>query len=477
MPKLPKLPSGLKYYASQLSVAFVAFLAIPFLTRVYSTEVYGQYLLIVSAVTLLLTILNQWLGNSINRFLPGHDSPNHFIGNVNWLTVAAAIAMAIAVMMVVPLIPAIPVNTSVIVLTGFFGVFSSVAGIRGAVLIATRKTTVHVGSLIAQNAFPPIIALLLAWQFQPSLLALLWSQVISQGIGVLVSYLGHKLSVRVPERHWVTKMIGFGAPLVFWSLSAQLLSSLDRFMIGHYIGADAAGIYATNYNIVISLQSSLFAPLLLVTGPIFMRLWNEYDDKYQDVLQQTITLLALLAAASFGIFLACYKSIGGLMMGPDFRPGNPLMPWISAGHIAWGFAIYFNKAFEFRQETWKISLFALCSVGVNGLLNVWLIPLLGMEAAAYTTFVSYLFYTLIVLVLAVQYEPRLLPNKKSLGFLLAIPIIMITVSRSANSLVPRFSIGGLLTALVAGGCTLVYALWFLNRRHLIFPIWQASNTG
>jgi len=53
--------------------------------------------------------------------------------------------------------------------------------------------------------------------------------------------------------------------------------------------------------------------------------------------------------------------------------------------------------FQFERQTWKIDVLTLASALLNLLLNVALIPSLGMKAAAYTTVGSCLAYSVLTL--------------------------------------------------------------------------------
>lgn len=241
-------------------------------------------------------------------------------------------------------------------------------------------------------------------------------------------------------------------------------------MLVYYFGPEIAGIYTTNYNLVISAQSFLFGPLLLTVHPRLMKLWNNNDVRYLSVLYQAIDIFVIGAALSLAFFTIHSQSIGQLLMAETYRPGNGLMPWIALGHCLWGYAAYLNKELEFNHQTWKMALFAFAAVGVNFLLNLLLMPVYGMAAAAATTVFAYAVY-LIMTYYCSPRQMKLLPGPVALRAMVLIPLILYAVQALINVLVPVPAFTNLVLILVVGALLFVAALCFNLRKEfsVLFP--------
>lgn len=385
----PFLFSGAKYFIAQLGGALLAFIALPILTRIYSPDIYGQYLLILSAVSLVNVAAVQWLQQSTLRFLPGSSQAVLFERQIASTTAFLATIVVFTSLLFLPLLPGLDIPPASILLVALYGALTSAASIQASIRQALEKGWIFAGYLFVQGVVP--LALAIAFSIiSPNLISLLLAQVLGAFLAlvIVIRFVGFSL----PSKQLLKTFLTYGLPLSMWIISAQVLSHLDRFMIAYYLDVKAAGIYAINYNIVVSLQSLLFAPLLLAVHPLLMKLWNSEDPNYRATLQQAMHVFIILAVLALSFFTLCHQYVGQILLGDAFREGTVFMPFIAMGHIAWGFAAYLNKSFEFRQETSKMALLALLSAVVNFALNALFIPVYGPIAAAWTTVVSYVAY-------------------------------------------------------------------------------------
>ncbi|MDG2005640.1 MAG: polysaccharide biosynthesis C-terminal domain-containing protein, partial [Novosphingobium sp.] len=79
-----------------------------------------------------------------------------------------------------------------------------------------------------------------------------------------------------------------------------------------------------------------------------------------------------------------------LLGGESFRVALPIVPVVIMAQGAMFLAtIYASYAF-FRKRTGLISMATLSAAAINVVLNIWLIPIYGYVAAAWTTWASYL---------------------------------------------------------------------------------------
>lgn len=450
--------NSIKFYLAQGASAAVAFLAIPILTRIYAPDVYGQYLLILSAVTFINTVFTYGLYQSTLRFVPGAATPAEVEQQVEngtliiLLTVAGFTAAGLAVLggpMGGIAGGGIVGDAFVtVLLTGAWTVLLVLATLQSVL----RYTQGHAGRyalyMLAQNGLPPLLALALSFVFGTTLTVLLLGQMLA--IGVAWATVAKPVRFTRPHWHLLEKFVRYGAPLTLWILCAQLLNSLDRFMIARLVSLDAAGVYATNYNLIVSVQSLAFGPLLLAVHPQLMRLWNQQDPAYQHVLQEAVALFGLLAALALGFFWACHSGIATWLLGTEFRAASPLMPLISLGHILWGLAAYLGKGFEFRRQTARMARFALIAVVVNAGLNWLALPRFGMTAAAGTTLAAYALYTVLVYGFA-EAETRRVLHHPQLLLTAAIPLAMWSVRGAVETQLHRSPVEAVIYAVATGG--------------------------
>lgn len=182
----------------------------------------------------------------------------------------------------------------------------------------------------------------------------------------------------------------FGAPLVVYELAAIVLDSGDRFLVRHYLGAQPLGLYSVAYGLSSYVNDILVAPLSLALMPIYMRLWStEGRAKTIEFLSATLDLFLMAAAGMLAA--ACVLSRDGLLVlaSSKYRGAERLMPMLVAGLLLYTTYIFLSAGLLIHKRTITMAKLLLASAAANIALNVWLLPRMGLMAAALATLLSY----------------------------------------------------------------------------------------
>ena len=113
--------------------------------------------------------------------------------------------------------------------------------------------------------------------------------------------------------------------------------------------------------------------------------------------------------------------IATLLLGMPFRDGHTIMPIILAGASVWGLSMLVHKGLELQEKTGVMLGLVMVSATINIVLNLLFVPEYGYQAAAVTTFVSYLAYPVLVYVIT---------NRSGLGWRIPWRTIIRTVAAS-----------------------------------------------
>lgn len=180
-------------------------------------------------------------------------------------------------------------------------------------------------------------------------------------------------------------MIGF--PIVFHSLSQQLLGQSDRVMMQFFnIGADEIGIYSLFYTLS-SVLSTILSALNNSWCPFYYddineKKWNIVNKKCQNYIE-------LFTVLSIG-FLLLAREVSYLMADSSYWIGIKVIPILTFA-VYFTFMYQFPVNFEFFHKKTKIIAIGTVGAGVlNIILNFIMIPLWGMYGAAVATAISYL---------------------------------------------------------------------------------------
>ena len=191
------------------------------------------------------------------------------------------------------------------------------------------------------------------------------------------------------KKYWIYAL-KFNIPLLPHYLSMVVLSSSDRIMISRMVGDAEAGIYSLAYSV--SLVMTMFNQALLQTlEPWIYRKLKEGESK--DIAGVAYPVFAFIAAINVVLVLFAPEIIA-IFAPESYRDAIWCIPAVSLS-CYFMFLYTFFATFEFYYE--KTNYIAFASIGgalLNIALNYICILKFGYVAAAYTTLVCYIIFSL-----------------------------------------------------------------------------------
>lgn len=180
--------------------------------------------------------------------------------------------------------------------------------------------------------------------------------------------------------------IRFGASLLPYQVMVMVLEISDRFVIEAYLGTERVGVYAlaaTLGGVMIFVNSSVVA----AWHPVFYR-QVETDDGRAALGRDTPRVIAGTATiAALGALVS--EDFVAVVFDVRYAEAGDLVPWILGGFLLWEVFAFTNLQILERERGGVSSAIAVTSGVANVGLNLWLVPTLGIRAAAMTTFAAY----------------------------------------------------------------------------------------
>lgn len=178
-----------------------------------------------------------------------------------------------------------------------------------------------------------------------------------------------------------------------------VLTTSDRYVVGHYLSLSAVGIYAMNYGLW-SLPFQMLNGWLdtLTRARIYTR---AAKDDWQAVARSLwLRVLAGLVAGSAGTILLCFvgRPLALVLVGENYWSSWKLMALIAAGHIFFVMGSSATTVLFAAKNTTIILLANVAGATANVLLNIYLIPQWGLIAAALSTLLSYMLWSVVTIV-------------------------------------------------------------------------------
>lgn len=233
------------------------------------------------------------------------------------------------------------------------------------------------------------------------------------------------------------------------SLGGVLVNSLDVIMIAQYIGLKATGVYTT----IIFLTSALQVPyksLIRVSAPLVAEYWKTRDLIKMRQLYAQVSSVSLVLG--LGLFLVVWVNIDFLFsfLKPEFSTGIGVFFFLMIGRL---FDMYFglNGAIFNTSKKYRYDLiFTLSLIIIVYVLNLYLIPIYGIEGAAISTAIALVIYNMGRL-LFVYFTYKIHPfNGRQL-----IVIVIGLLCFYTRSITPDLSAEPLLNALVVTSLTVL----------------------
>lgn len=200
--------------------------------------------------------------------------------------------------------------------------------------------------------------------------------------------------IGVPHREFWPPLVRFAVWIWITNLLCQMFAVVDRYMIVHWSGMDAAAALAQVGN----YHSSRVVPLLLVSlsdllagvvMPYLSHDWERGDrQRVSDRINLVLKLTALgMLAVGVAVLWAAPVLFQVAFQG-KYSDGLAVLPW-TLTYCIWYALLIIAQNYIWCAEKTRIGTLPLaCGLGANVLLNLILLPIWGLLGAVVATTVS-----------------------------------------------------------------------------------------
>ena len=156
------------------------------------------------------------------------------------------------------------------------------------------------------------------------------------------------------------------------------------------------GIYAASYSLG-NIIMFISMPIVFILYPQLVRLWESNERiRLRLYLESSLKLfIALAVPAAVGLFILS-QSLLSIMTTPEYAVGGVLVLLLSCGILFYGIYQITVCIICLREQTKWLPVALVIPVAVNIIINMILVPELGIIAAAYAMLSAYFLMALIV---------------------------------------------------------------------------------
>jgi len=386
----------LGYLPVNIVQGVVGLLTIVVFTRVLTPQEYGAYAMAFSVVALIHTTLFTWLEASMARFQPAEAKAgalaDHF-ATLYRTWAALALGMVLIAGVALALWPmAAPLKIAI------------AAGLGGTLFKGLGKLAQEhrrAAGRVRDAALMDILTTAGGFAFGAGLaLAGLGGAAPLTGVAVafalcLIWVLPAELKLAKGGRFEPSRAkayAAYGVPLAASLILALVLSTTDRILIGAFLDPSSVGVYHAGYSLANRTLDVAFIWLGSAAGPAAVAAL-EFGGRpaLERTARDQVSLMVLVTLpAAIGLALVA-KPLAEVLVGEDLRHGAAaITPWIALSGLMGGLTTYyFHMAFTLGKAT-RLMLAAMAvPAAANVILNLVLIPVMGLMGAVAATAISY----------------------------------------------------------------------------------------
>jgi len=388
----------MKYIPSQIVPGLVGMIAIPIVTRLFSPSDYGNYVLVLSTIS-VLTIIMGWLSMAVLRFYSVFEIEERLkvLSSlvVKWFFVSITILVFVFLSIIFLAKAKLGVQLYRLMLIGVVVfVFSALFQVLSSFLQAKRAVKFYSGFTVWKSISKLTFGILLIVAFGYGVEGLLWGEFfgIVIALPLIWKYAIGRFPRGTPFSLDLTKeMAKYSFPLVMGNLAAWILSLSDRFILEFFRGSQEVGIYSASYTVSeksILLVASLF---MIASNPISMKIWEREGEIKSKEFITKVTRYYLIVCLPLVVGMSVLsRSIIEFFTAPEYHQAFRIVPFITLGIFFLGLQHRFQAGLLFYKRTKFIMMSIFISGLLNFCLNLLLVPKYGYMAAAMTTIVSYI---------------------------------------------------------------------------------------
>jgi O-antigen/teichoic acid export membrane protein len=255
------------------------------------------------------------------------------------------------------------------------------------------------------ETFGKLFFILVLLKMGYGLLGVIAATLLVQGLIFSISLLTivSQIGFVIPRFTYMKQYLQFSLPMTPNVLIRWVTESSDRYLVTYFLGLTSVGVYSAACSIG-NLIQLFVSPLQLILLPELSKLFDE--DKIDEVriyLSHSLRYFLIISIpAVFGLS-ALAKPLLGILTTEDFLSGWLVIPIIAlSGLLAGIFQIFINTAFLVKKtkSTTYINIIAAVS---NVLINLILIPTVGIIGASLSTLISYFFMAVLCIRLSLKH--------------------------------------------------------------------------
>jgi O-antigen/teichoic acid export membrane protein len=213
-----------------------------------------------------------------------------------------------------------------------------------------------------------------------------------------------EIGIIVPRFERIMDHLKFGIPTIPSNLSNWVVNASDRYVIGYYLGPSSVAYYSPGYSLG-TIINDFSAPLNFILPATLSRYYdNNNIADVKNTLNYSLKYYLILAIPSFFGLSLLSKQLLTILTTPEIASNGYLItPLVALSSLLIGVYTIFQKIIVLEKKTKITANISFIAAIVNFLLNILIIPFVGIVGAAFTTLLAYIIYLILTLLYSCKF--------------------------------------------------------------------------
>lgn len=382
----------------------LVFLMVRFYTGYLTPSDYSTADLITQTANLLFPIISVGIADGVFRFVMDSESDKKSVLTLGfWCITVGALAFAV----IIPLLGLVDDFKGYVWLIVVYTLASCYHSLCVYYLRGIGKTALFALQGIINTALVIILNVLFLAVFGMGITGYVLSVVLADTLSTLFLVFKEKMwrdFTLHPQKGILKPMLKYSIPLIPTTIFWWITSVSNRYMVNEIIGSDANGLYAVAYKL---------PTILTLVSTMFMQAWQysavaedegnrEEHAKFFGTVWRSFQAVMFLAASGV---IAFTKVAMKLLTSDEFYDSWKYVPLLSVAMVFTAFASFTGTVYTLNKKSVMSFLTAFIGASSNVILNLALIPTLGVQGAAIATVASYLLVFIVRCISVKRYIP------------------------------------------------------------------------
>lgn len=189
------------------------------------------------------------------------------------------------------------------------------------------------------------------------------------------------------DMNMLKNMLKFSAGLIPSCLASSVLTLSDRYFLKGYTDYKETGIYSVGYKFGMLIEPVFVTPFKQIFTPYKFEIWKNEDAEEQfNLMFEKYHIIGCFIMLGICIYS---KAIIAFLTPNETIVAYKIVPLIVLSYFLYGKSCFYCLGIEIKNKTYYDGLIMLSGGIINIILNILLIPSLGMYGAALATVISY----------------------------------------------------------------------------------------